>query len=406
MTDSPRRSPKTATADKKWSFTPSALCLIIAMAALVGFAGGMKSDVIIAAIAPTFGFKLETGSLDLESVQQTYRALKSNYDGQVDDQKLIEGASRGLVAAADDQYTLYLSKSEVEEFNKDLSGEIGGGIGAEIGLRADRPTILRTLKNTPAEKAGLAAGDTIISVNDEIVSNWTVDETVKKIRGEEGTTVKIVVLRDNERKEFSITREKITAPSVDSKIEGDTGILTMTRFDEETAGKAREAAQSFKTQNVKKVIVDLRGNGGGYLNAAQEVAGLWLDRKIVVTERSGDRVTDELKSGGDAILAGIPTVVLVNGGSASASEIVAGALQDYKVAKLVGEKTFGKGSVQKLVDLRQDAMLKVTVAKWYTPNGKNITKDGISPDKKVELKREDANSGQDPQLEAAKELLK
>lgn len=405
MTDRPTKGPAPTNADKKWSFSPSAFCLIIGLAVIVGFVGGMKSDVIIGAVAPAFGFKIEVGSLDLTDVQQTYRALRSNFDGNLDKQKLIEGASRGLVDAAGDQYTMYMSKSEAEEFNKDLAGDIGGGVGAEIGLRDNKPTILRTLKNTPAEKSGVLAGDTIIAVNDQLSSSWTVDETVKNIRGQEGTTVKLTVLRDNERKEFIITRAKISAPSVDSRVEGETGILTISRFDEQTAEKARQAVQGFVSQGVKKVVLDLRGNGGGYLTAAQDVAGLWLDSKVVVSERTDGKVTDELKSGNDPILAGIPTVVLVNEGSASASEIVAGALQDHKVARLVGERTYGKGSVQKLLDLRQGAMLKVTVAKWYTPNGKNITKEGITPDKKVELTREDANAGRDPQLDAAKKLL-
>lgn len=406
MTDRPKSGVVPTSVNRKWSFSPSAFCLIMGLVAIVGFAAGMKSDIIIGAIAPAFGFKVETGSLDLADVQSTYRSLKTNFDGSLDKQKLIEGASRGLVAAAGDQYTVFLSKSEADDFNKDLSGEIGGGIGAEIGLRDNKPTIIRTLKDTPAEKAGVLAGDTIIAVNDQIVTNSTVDDTVKKIRGQEGTTVKLAVLRDNQQKEFTITRAKISAPSVTSRVEGDTGILIMTRFDEQTSAKARQAAQSFKDQNVKRIILDLRGNGGGYLTAAQDVAGLWLDRKVVVTERTDGKVTDELKSGGDPLLAGLPTVVLVNGGSASASEIVAGALQDHKVAQLVGEKTYGKGSVQKLLDLKQGAMLKVTVAKWYTPNGKNITKEGITPDKKVDLTGEDMNAGKDPQLDAAKELLK
>lgn len=407
MTDRPKKGPvQTVSANKKWSFSPTAFCLVVGLAVIVGFAGGMKSDVIIGAIAPALGFKIETGSLDLTDVQQTYRSLKSNFDGAIDTKKLIEGASRGLVAAAGDQYTVYMSKSEADDFNKDLSGDIGGGIGAEIGLRDNKPTILRTLKDTPAEKAGLLAGDVIVGINDQAATGWTVDDTVKKIRGPEGTTVKVTVLRGNEQKDVTITRAKINAPSVDSKVDGDTGILTISRFDEQTGDKARQAAQSFKDQGVKKVILDLRGNGGGYLTAAQDVAGLWLKDQVVVSERTGGKVTDELKSGGDPILAGLPTIVLVNGGSASASEIVAGALQDHKVAQLVGEKTFGKGSVQKLIDLRADALLKVTVAKWYTPNGKNINKEGITPDKKVDLTGDDANAGRDPQLDAAKELLK
>jgi carboxyl-terminal processing protease len=183
------------------------------------------------------------------------------------------------------------------------------------------------------------------------------------------------------------------------------GILTISRFDSETSSLARAASRDFKNQGVKAVILDLRGNGGGYVDAAQDLAGLWLDGKVVVTERSGGKVVDELKSTSNPILASIPTVVLVNGGSASASEIVAGALQDYKVAKLVGEKTFGKGSVQKLIDLPEGAQLKVTVARWYTPSGKNITKEGIAPDVAVTLSAEDVNADLDPQFDAAMKAL-
>jgi len=181
--------------------------------------------------------------------------------------------------------------------------------------------------------------------------------------------------------------------------------MTITRFDDQTGQLARQAAQSFKSQNVKSVILDLRGNGGGYLTAAQDVAGLWLDNKVVVTEKNNGKVVDELKSGTNPILVGIPTVVLVNGSSASASEIVAGALQDHGAAKLVGEKTFGKGSVQKLITLPEGAQLKVTIARWYTPNGKNISKQGIAVDKEAKLTTEDINANRDPQLDAAKALL-
>lgn len=190
-----------------------------------------------------------------------------------------------------------------------------------------------------------------------------------------------------------------------SSVKDNVGILTVSRFDNETSSLARAAAQDFKNQGVKGVILDLRGNGGGYVDAAQDLAGLWLDGKVVVTERTGGKIVDQLKSTRNPILADILTVVLVNGGSASASEIVAGALQDYKVAKLVGEKTFGKGSVQKLIDLPEGAQLKVTVARWYTPNGKNITEEGISPDLTATLTTEDVNAGVDPQFDAAKKAL-
>lgn len=373
----------------------------IAVVALVGFVAGTRSNELLGAIAPVFGFKVATGSIDLSSVERTYRELKANYDGSLDTQKLIDGASRGLVAAAGDQYTVFMDAEEATAFDDDLTGQIGGGIGAEIGTRNGQPTILRVIADNPAEKAGVKAGDVIVAINDEPAQGWTADKAAQKIRGEVGTTVKLVVKRGDEAKEFAITRATVNNPSVQSRVQNGIGILTLSRFDDQTSDLAKRAAESFKEQGVKGVILDLRGNGGGYLNAAQEVAGLWLDKKVVVTEKAGGKVIEELRSDGDPILAGTPTVVLVDGSSASASEIVAGALQDYKVAKLVGEKTFGKGTVQKLLDLGAGTQLKVTVARWYTPNGKNITKEGIKPDQTVELTSEDVDAGRDPQLDAA-----
>ncbi|HEU5121735.1 MAG TPA: S41 family peptidase, partial [Candidatus Saccharimonadales bacterium] len=351
------------------------------------------------------GLKTSTEVLDFSSVEKTYQALQQNYDGELDTQKMIEGASRGLVSATGDPYTVFMDAKESEEFNKDLSGNIGGGIGAEIGVRASQPTIIRVLVGNPAEKAGLKAGDVILAVNDQSAANWTADKAVSEIRGDAGTTVKLTVARGNETKEFTITREVVNNPSVQSVVQDGIGVLTISRFDQQTGTLARQAAESFKRQGVRGVILDLRGNGGGYLDAAQDVVGLWLDNKIVVSERVGDKVTEELRSGSNSILDGMPTVVLVNGSSASASEIVAGALQDYKKATLIGEKTFGKGSVQKMLDLGGGATLKVTVARWYTPNGKNITKEGIAPDQAVELTAADADAGKDPQLDAAKAKL-
>ena len=372
----------------------------------LGYLAGTFNNQIMAAVAPVFGFKASSATLDLSSVQKTYQELKANYDGDVDDAKLIEGAHRGIVDALGDEYTVYMNKAETEAFSNDLSGTIGGGIGVELGLRSGKVTALRILKDNAAEKAGVMTGDTIIKINDEVVApEWTVSEAAAKIRGDVGTTVKLTVLRGAETKEFTITRATVTNPSVYSSVNDGVGTMTITRFDDQTGQLARQAAQSFKSQNAKSVILDLRGNGGGYLTAAQDVAGLWLDNKVVVTEKNNGKVVDELKSGTNPILAGIPTVVLVNGSSASASEIVAGALQDHGVAKLVGEKTFGKGSVQKLITLPEGAQLKVTIARWYTPNGKNISKQGIAVDKEAKLTTEDINANRDPQLDAAKALL-
>lgn len=395
-----------AVEQKRLGISKKVYFFTIALTVVIGFIAGTRSTELLAAVAPAFGFKVETGTLDLSSVQKTYQQLKANYDGSLDTQKLIDGASRGMVAAAGDQYTVFMDAQEAAEFDKDLSGQIGGGIGAEIGTRDNKPTIIRVLPGNPAEKAGLEAGDTIVAVNDQSSDTWTADKTASAIRGDAGTTVKVSVLRGSETKDFTLTRATVNNPSVSSKVEDGIGILTISRFDNETGNLAAQAANSFRQQNVKGVILDLRGNGGGYLTAAQDVAGLWLNDQVVVSERTGGKVTDELKSGNDAVLNGLPTVVLVNGSSASASEIVAGALQDHKAATLVGEKTFGKGSVQKVLDLGGGTKLKVTVARWYTPNGKNITKEGITPDQSVDLTAADANAGKDPQLDAAKQQLK
>ncbi len=372
----------------------------------LGYIAGTFNNQIISTVAPLFGMKSYAGTLDLSGLQTTYRTLKANYDGTTDDQALIEAANKGMVSALGDPYTLYFNAKEAAAFNNDLTGTIGGGIGVELSLRNEHITVVRVLADNPGEKAGMAVGDVITKVNDTpVTAAMALNDVVLKIRGDVGTTVKITVARGTDTKDFTITRANVTNPSVYAKVTNGIGIITITRFDDQTGQLAQAAARSFKNQNVTSVILDLRGNGGGYLTAAQEVASLWLNNKTVVTERTKGTITDDLKSGTDPILTGLPTTVLVNASSASASEITAGALQDNGVAKLVGVTTFGKGSVQKLIDLPGGAQLKVTIAKWYTPKGKNISKEGITPDKVVTISADDINAGRDPQLDAAKALL-
>jgi carboxyl-terminal processing protease len=383
----------------------SVLVIAFVLIAGLGYIAGTFHTQILGAIGPVFGVKVVTDTLDLSSLQTTYQTLKGNYDGTIDDRALIEGANKGMVDALGDEYTVYMNKEESTTFNNDLSGNIGGGIGIELALRNDLLTIVRVLKDNPAEKAGLAVGDIVTKVNDESVEGQSVEQTVMKIRGEVGTTVKVSILRAAGLKDFTLTRAEVNNPSVYTSVTDGIGVMTITRFDDETGSLARAAAQEFKNQNVKAVVLDLRGNGGGYITAAQEVAGLWLNNQVVVSERANGKVVDELRSGRNPMLEGLPTIVLVNASTASASEIVAGALQDLGVAKLVGEKTFGKGSVQKLIELPGEAELKLTVARWYTPKGANISKQGISPDTVVGMTTEDVSAGRDPQLDAAKELL-
>lgn len=403
MTDShSTRSPRRTEAR---TIPKGIVVLGIILIAGLGYIAGAFNTQIFAAIAPAFGAKVSTDTLDLSGVQSVYQTLKANYDGDIDDSALIEGAKRGVVEAAGDDYTMYMNAAETEEFNNSLTGNIGGGIGVEMGLRNDVVTVVRVLENNPASEVGVLAGDVIVAVNDESVVGQNTDEVVTKIRGEVGTTVKVTVARDSKPVDFTITRKEITSPSVYSSVRDGIGILTISRFDGETGALARAEAQSLKSQGVKGVVLDLRNNGGGYVTAAQEVAGIWLDNQVVVTERQGDRVIDELRSGSRPILNGIPTIVLTNPSTASASEIVAGALRDYKVASLLGEVTFGKGSVQQIIELPDAATLRVTIARWYTPEGQNISKEGLKPDVEVERTLDDVNANRDPQLDAALERL-
>ena len=378
---------------------PSAVMILafIFVAGIGYVAGGINSG----ALSGNINSLLGKGDIDLTSVQETYRALESNFDGDLDKKKLIEGANKGLVDAAGDQYTVFMNKKESTSFDDALSGNIGGGVGVEVGMRNNVPTVVRVLQDNPAEKAGVMINDIITKVNGESTEGKTLTEVTTAIRGEVGTTVKLTVLRNGEEKEFNITREQVNNPSAYGQIKDGVGILTITRFDDETGSLARAVAMDFKNKGVKGVVVDLRGNGGGYVTAAQAVAGIWLDRQLVTTERTKGKVTEELKSTGSPILNGVKTVVLVNGSSASASEIVAGALHDHKVATLMGETTFGKGSVQKLVNLSDGATLKVTVARWYTPAGVNISEKGIVPDTTVVRSADDINASRDPQMDAA-----
>lgn len=383
----------------------TSLYMIVALVAVIGYVAGTRHHDILGAVGPALGIKVASGTLDFTPTQDVYRELKANYDGTLNESALVEGATRGMVAAAGDQYTVYMDAKEAKAFNDDLSGTIGGGIGAEIGIRNSQPTIVRVLEGNPAQKAGLLAGDTIKTINDQNAFGWNADKAATTIRGEAGTTVKLEVVRGAETKTFTITRAVVNNPSVTHSVVNGLGILRISRFDDQTATLARQAAQDMKRQSVRGVILDVRGNGGGYLTAAQDVAGIWLDKKAVVSERTGGKVVDTITSGGNPVLAGVPTIVLIDNGTASASEIVAGALQDYGVATLVGEKSFGKGTVQKVIDVSGGGILKVTTARWYTPKGKNITSEGITPNKVVALSAEDNNAGRDPQLDAAKAEL-
>lgn len=384
------------------SFSAPFVIVAVIVALAAGFVAGTRGTELLTLVGTNLGVQVRTNELDTSSLQETYRKLEARFDGKLDADKLVQYANKGLVQAAGDDYTQYFTAQEAQELQNDLAGNIGGGIGAELGKRNDKVTVIRPLENSPAARAGVQAGDVIVGINGKAVATQTVDEVVKKIRGEVGTTVKLAVDREGEIKDISVTREEIVAPDVESKVVGDNiGMIKVSRFDKETGTHVRSAAEDFKKQGVRGVILDMRGNGGGYLEAGVGVASVWLNNQTVVSERRGGRVTDELKSAKNPVLSDTPTVVLIDAGSASASEIVAGALHDHGKATLIGEKSFGKGSVQELLELTNGDSLKVTIARWYTPNGKNITKEGIAPDVKVDLTKDDINASRDPQLDAA-----
>ena len=378
--------------------------LTLVIVAIVSFVAGARSDALFANVASVFGVRTSNKTIDLSSVQKTYQELIANYDGKLDTQKLIYGANRGLVEAAGDPHTAYMDPDETKEFDKSLSGQIGGGIGAEIGLRNNRPTIIKPLENSPAQKAGIKAGEVIVKVNDEASSDWSVEKVVSKIRGEVGTSVKLTLLSGGQTREVSVVRQNIVSPAVESEIDGEIGILKVNRFGDDTVSLSRKYASEFVEKGVKKVILDLRNNPGGTVGAAQGLLGIWLDNQIAMTERRGSEIVKTLRTTGTPILGNMKTVVLINGNSASASEITAGALREYGKATLVGQKSYGKGSVQIVLGLPGGSQMKVTEARWYTPKGKNIDKTGIEPDVKVDLSSDDVNNNVDPQMDKAKSL--
>ena len=378
--------------------------LTLVIVAIVSFVAGARSDVLFANVASVFGVRTSNKTIDLSSVQKTYQELVANYDGKLDTQKLIYGANRGLVEAAGDPHTAYMDPDETKEFDKSLSGQIGGGIGAEIGLRNNKPTIIKPLENSPAQKAGIKAGEAIVKVNDEASSDWSVEKVVSKIRGEVGTSVKLTLLSGSQTREVSVVRQNIVSPAVESEIDGEIGILKVNRFGDDTVSLSRKYASEFVEKGVKKVILDLRNNPGGTVGAAQGLLGIWLDNQIAMTERRGSEIVKTLRTTGTPILGNMKTVVLINGNSASASEITAGALREYGKATLVGQKSYGKGSVQIVLGLPGGSQMKVTEARWYTPKGKNIDKTGIEPDVKVDLSSDDVNNNVDPQMDKAKSL--
>ena len=350
-----------------------------------------------------------SSKIDYSSVNQLYELLRNNYDGKLNNSQVLDGLKTGLANSTNDPYTEYFSPSQTTDFNNQLN-ESFSGIGAEMGKNDNNQIIIVSpISGFPADKAGLHAKDIITAINDESTSAMSVDTAVGKIRGPANTNVKLDIIRGgNQQLTFNIKREKITLPSVKSKtLDGNIGYISINQFTQDTNNLATKAAQQFKSQNVKGIVLDLRGNPGGLVDAAVGVCNLWLKSgQMIMQEKKGNQVINTYTAdGANNILNGIPTVVLVDGGSASASEITAGALHDNNAATIVGEKSFGKGVVQQIFNLSGGAEAKITVAKWYRPNGKNIQHIGITPDKTITNTKDQISAGTDSQLDSAKQIL-
>lgn len=367
---------------------------------------------------------LENGketSADFGLFWDAWKVLKDKYvDAKnVSDQDMVYGAISGMLASTGDEYSIFMPPKEADDFSQEISGEFGG-IGAEIGLRKEQLVVVAPLKHTPAERAGLKAGDAIIKIEGESTAGISTEDAVKKIRGPKGTMVTLTLFREGwlETKDFTITRDAIQIPTLDWSMLNDAGkedingkilYIQLYNFYEKAPLLFYEAIAKSIGNRPKGIVLDLRNNPGGYLDASVNIAGWFLEKgSVVVTEqfKSEENGHTNFTAAGLPILKDIPTVVLINQGSASASEILAGALRDNRNIKLVGKKSFGKGSVQELIPLKDEAMVKITVAHWLTPNGTLIDKNGLTPDVEIAISDEDITAGKDPQLEKAVETLK
>lgn len=347
---------------------------------------------------------------DVSVLWNTIALLKQKFYGinGVTDQDLIYGAAAGAAGATGDPYTVFFSPQDAQSFSADLNGNFGG-IGAEIGIQNSQIVIVSPLKDTPAAAAGLKAGDAIMAINASSTAGMTTDEAVNVIRGPIGSTVTLSILRQgwSSPKDFKLTRANITVPTLDWKmLPGQIAYFHLYSFNANANMLFYNDALAAFSQGAQGIVLDLRDNPGGYLDVAQELAGWFLPRgSVVVRERMRNGSETTLRANGNAALTQMPIVVLVNGGSASASEILAGALRDDRNVKLIGDQTFGKGSVQELENLPDGSELKVTVAEWLTPKGHTINKVGLKPDYVVPLTDAEAQAGKDPQMNKALQVL-
>ena len=352
-------------------------------------------------------------TVDFSLFWDAYNKLHFNYinPDAIDDTKVVYGAISGMTKSLGDPYTDFFSPSQAKIFQQDLSGSFEG-IGVEIGIKKDQLTVIAPLKGTPGDRAGLKAGDIILKINGQSTSDMTIDQAVSLIRGKGGTEVNLNIFREgwNQPKDFKMIRETIKVNSIDWELkDGNVAYIHIHQFDQSLSPDFKNAAREILSSPAKKIVLDLRNNPGGYLEIAQEVAGWFLrpGQLVTVEDFGKGKEQKQYKTNGNGAFVDYPTVILINKGSASASEILAGALRDNRNIQLIGEKSFGKGSVQEIVNLQDGvSFLKITIAKWLTPKGTSISEVGLSPDVKVEITEDDAKASKDTQLDRAIEYIK
>lgn len=350
-------------------------------------------------------------NVDFSLIWEIWGKLNEKYVGDLPENKeMVYGMAKGMTGALDDPYTVFFEPEKAKQFKEDLQGSFEG-IGAEIGIKQDVLTIVSPIKDSPADKSGLKPGDKIVKINDQDTSGFGIEESVSKIRGEKGSTVKLTVFSENggAPREVEIKRDVIDVKSVDFEMKDDNiAYIRLAGFTEDTTKEFTDIAQKIKEKKAKGIILDVRNNPGGYLSTSVDVAGFFLPENSLVVKEDfgGKKMANEYRTHYKPIFESEPVVVLANEGSASASEILAGALSDEKGIKVVGKKTFGKGSVQEFISLNDGSTVKITVAEWHTPKGRSINKEGIKPDVEVEISEEDIKNQKDTQLEKAIEIIK
>jgi len=399
--------------NKKYIFIPGTIIIIILLI-FSGYVVG-KNSVPNPAAHDRIFFNRELGkpeAIDFSLFWDALSKIEERYvdSDKIDYQKMLYGAISGMVESLGDDYTIFMPPEKTDSFVKSVSGKDSfEGVGMELGIKEKILTVVTPIEGTPAFKAGIKSGDKILKINDETTEGMTTEKAVSLIRGEKGTQVTLTIVRKNldKPKEYTLTRDTIEVPVIRwEMLENDIAYIKIYQFTANLPSKFEDIVTQLLGDNAKKIIIDVRNNPGGYLETAVDVASWFLpENAVVVKEEFKNGEESEYKSEGYKSLQNFQTVVLVNGGSASASEILAGALRDIRGIKLIGEKTFGKGSVQTLENFRDDSSLKITVAKWLTPSGVSIADEGLKPDVEVELTEDDANNERDPQLDKAIEIL-